>query len=76
MIILTGLKTLFHEGLPNMPIEYITRIVFDANSRALCILRRGNRVVGGICYRPFPQRRFAEIVFLAASWTYQEKVCS
>ncbi|EJD52403.1 hypothetical protein AURDEDRAFT_55704 [Auricularia subglabra TFB-10046 SS5] len=66
-ILLTGLKTLFQKQLPKMPREYIARLVFDENSRALAIIKRGLKVVGGIAFRPFPHRGFAEIVFFATA---------
>jgi len=75
LIILTGLKTLFQKQLPNMPREYIARLVYDSNSRGLAIIKKGYKVVGGICYRPFPHRSFAEIVFFATASADQEKVC-
>lgn len=75
LIILTGLKTLFQKQLPKMPREYIARLVYDANSKSLAIIKRGYKVVGGICYRPFSQRGFAEIVFFATNSADQEKVC-
>lgn len=73
-ILLTGLKNLFQRQLPNMPREYITRLTFDRNAQALAIVQRGYKVVGGITYRPFPQRQFAEIVFFAISGLYQVNV--
>ncbi|PPQ89713.1 hypothetical protein CVT25_014114 [Psilocybe cyanescens] len=73
LIILTGLKTLFQKQLPKMPREYIARLVFDTNSKSLAIIKRGYKVVGGICYRPFSQRGFAEIVFFATNSADQEK---
>lgn len=74
MIILTGLKTLFQKQLPKMPREYIARLVYDSNSRCLAILKYGYQVVGGICFRPFPHRKFAEIVFFATNSADQVKV--
>lgn len=76
MIILTGLKTLFQKQLPKMPREYIARLVYDGNSRCLAILKYGYQVVGGICFRPFPHRKFAEIVFFATNSADQVKVTS
>ena len=73
-IILTGLKTLFQKQLPKMPREYIARLVYDTNSKSLAIIKSGYKVVGGICYRPFPQRGFAEIVFFATASVDQVKV--
>ena len=75
LIILTGLKTLFQKQLPKMPREYIARLVYDTNSKAMAIIKYGYKVVGGICYRPFPQRGFAEIVFFATASVDQVKVC-
>jgi histone acetyltransferase len=74
LVILTGLKTLFQTQLPMMPREYIARLVYDHNSKALAIIKRGYKVVGGICYRPFPHRGFAEIVFFATASVDQVKV--
>ncbi|KAG2150897.1 hypothetical protein DEU56DRAFT_778957 [Suillus clintonianus] len=73
LIILTGLKTLFQTQLPMMPREYIARLVYDHNSKALAIIKRGYKVAGGICYRPFPHRGFAEIVFFATASVDQVK---
>ncbi|KAL0579158.1 histone acetyltransferase [Marasmius crinis-equi] len=73
LVILTGLKTLFQKQLPKMPREYIARLVYDSNSKSLAIIKRGYKVVGGICYRPFPQRGFAEIVFFATASVDQVK---
>lgn len=76
LVILTGLKTLFQKQLPKMPREYIARLVYDSNSKSLAIIKRGYKVVGGICYRPFPHRGFAEIVFFATASIDQVKVCA
>ncbi|KAI0930495.1 hypothetical protein AcV5_007186 [Taiwanofungus camphoratus] len=73
LVILTGLKTLFQKQLPKMPREYIARLVYDSNSKCLAIIKRGYKVVGGICYRPFPHRGFAEIVFFATTSVDQVK---
>lgn len=73
-VILTGLKTLFQKQLPKMPREYIARLVYDSNSKGLAIIKKGYKVVGGICYRPFAHRGFAEIVFFATNSADQEKV--
>jgi histone acetyltransferase len=73
MILMTGLKTLFQKQLPKMPRDYIARLVYDDNSRALGIIKRGFKVVGGICFRPFPHRGFAEIVFFATASVDQVK---
>jgi histone acetyltransferase len=75
-ILLIGLKNLFQKQLPKMPREYITRLVLDKNHISMAIVKRGWRVVGGICYRPFESRGFAEIVFCAVDSSEQIKVSS
>jgi len=57
-----------------MPREYITRLVFDKNSHCMAIVKRGLKVVGGICFRVFEQRGFAEIVFFATTTAKQSQV--
>lgn len=74
MVLMTGLKTLFQKQLPKMPRDYIARLVHDSNSRALAIVKRGYKVVGGILFRPFPHRGFSEIVFFATASVDQVKV--
>lgn len=66
-IILTGLKNIFQKQLPNMPREYIARLVYDRTHVSIAIIRKPMQVVGGIAYRPFEPRKFAEIVFCAIS---------
>lgn len=56
-----------------MPKEYIARLVYDRNHYSMAIVKRGLEVVGGITYRPFEARRFAEIVFCAITGTEQVK---
>lgn len=75
-VILIGLKNLFQRQLPKMPREYITRLVLDQKHYSMAIVKRGLRVVGGICYRPFESRGFAEIVFCAVESSEQIKVSS
>lgn len=53
-----------------MPREYIVRLVFDHRHISLAILKRG-RIIGGICYRPYYEQRFAEIAFCAINGTEQ-----
>ena len=71
MILLTGLKNLFQKQLPKMPKEYIARLVYDRNHVSVAVVRAPFSVVGGITYRPFVQRNFAEIVFCAIASTEQ-----
>ena len=50
-----------------MPKGYIARLVYDRTHLSLAIVRTPLEVIGGITYRPFKERRFAEIVFCAVS---------
>ncbi|MCJ1329343.1 histone acetyltransferase [Thelotrema lepadinum] len=72
-IILTGLKCIFQKQLPKMPKEYIARLVYDRTHLSIAIVKKGLEVVGGITYRPFNSREFAEIVFCAVSSEQQVK---
>jgi histone acetyltransferase len=83
MIKLVALKSLFSKQLPKMPRAYIARLVFDRRHTAIAILSddpavkdTDEEVIGSICYRAFPEMRFAEIAFCAVSATHQVKVCS
>ncbi|CAA7399261.1 unnamed protein product [Spirodela intermedia] len=64
MIWLIGLKNIFARQLPNMPKEYIVRLVMDRNHKSMMVIRN-NIVVGGITYRPYRSQRFGEIAFCA-----------
>jgi histone acetyltransferase len=74
MIILTGLKNIFQKQLPKMPREYIARLIYDRNHLSMAIVKKPLQVVGGITYRPFNHRKFAEIVFCAITSSEQVKV--
>eukprot|EP00484_Ammonia_sp_Unknown_P018670 CAMPEP_0197045232 /NCGR_PEP_ID=MMETSP1384-20130603/21139_1 /TAXON_ID=29189 /ORGANISM="Ammonia sp." /LENGTH=470 /DNA_ID=CAMNT_0042476813 /DNA_START=230 /DNA_END=1638 /DNA_ORIENTATION=+ len=101
---LIDLKEVFHECLPQMPTQYITRIIMDKRHRSIIATMNHNAnhnhnnhnnsdssmssiatsthsgmpvepkgVFGGVCFRPFPERNFAEVVFLAISQNHQIK---
>lgn len=72
-IILTGLKCIFQKQLPKMPKDYIARLVYDKTHLSIAIVKQPLEVVGGITYRPFNARTFAEIVFCAISSDQQVK---
>ncbi|KAI9725668.1 MAG: histone acetyltransferase [Chrysothrix sp. TS-e1954] len=72
-MILTGLKCIFQKQLPKMPKDYIARLVYDRTHLSMAIVKKPLEVVGGITYRPFKGRRFAEIVFCAISSEQQVK---
>ncbi|KAG0360728.1 histone acetyltransferase [Gamsiella multidivaricata] len=73
MILLTGMKNLFQKQLPKMPREYIARLVYDRSHYSMAIVKAPLIVLGGITYRPFNHRKFAEIVFCAITSTEQVK---
>lgn len=68
---LIGLKTVFSRCLPNMPKEYICRLLFERRHRSVVIVRNGSTVIGGITYRPFHSQNFAEIAFCAIAQSLQ-----
>ncbi|XP_004248823.1 histone acetyltransferase GCN5 isoform X1 [Solanum lycopersicum] len=72
MIWLVGLKNIFARQLPNMPKEYIVRLVMDRNHKSVMVIRR-NLVVGGITYRPYTSQKFGEIAFCAITADEQVK---
>lgn len=80
LVKLIGLKNLFAKQLPKMPKEYIARLVFDRRHKSLAILSDDpsvvggdEEIIGGICYRPYEEMRFAEIAFCAVSASQQVK---
>ncbi|KAG6487571.1 hypothetical protein ZIOFF_056159 [Zingiber officinale] len=72
MIWLIGLKNIFARQLPNMPKEYIVRLVMDRSHKSMMVIRH-NQVVGGITYRPYASQRFGEIAFCAITSDEQVK---
>ncbi|KAJ0245738.1 Bromodomain-containing protein [Hirschfeldia incana] len=79
MICLIGLKNIFAKQLPNMPKEYIVRLLMDRKHKSVMVLRKNGveggipLVVGGITYRPYHRQRFGEIAFCAISADEQVK---
>ncbi|XP_077248044.1 histone acetyltransferase of the GNAT family 1 [Tasmannia lanceolata] len=72
MVWLIGLKNIFARQLPNMPKEYIVRLVMDRSHKSVMVIRH-NQVVGGITYRPYISQRFGEIAFCAITADEQVK---
>ncbi|CAN1291724.1 Histone acetyltransferase GCN5 [Linum perenne] len=72
MVWLIGLKNIFSRQLPNMPKEYIVRLVMDRTHKSVMVIRR-NLVVGGITYRPYVSQKFGEIAFCAITADEQVK---
>ncbi|RYR01071.1 hypothetical protein Ahy_B06g079926 isoform B [Arachis hypogaea] len=63
---------IFARQLPNMPKEYIVRLVMDRSHKSVMVIRR-NHVVGGITYRPYVSQKFGEIAFCAITADEQVK---
>jgi histone acetyltransferase len=81
LVRLVGLKSLFAKQLPKMPKDYIVRLVFDRRHKSLALLSNDpldaggdEEIIGGICYRPYPEMKFAEIAFCAVNSSQQVKV--
>ena len=53
-----------------MPGEYIVRLVFDRNHLSMLATKEGV-VIGGCCFRLFDNQNFAEIAFMAISYSEQ-----
>nr|GEZ28666.1 histone acetyltransferase GCN5 isoform X2 [Tanacetum cinerariifolium] len=73
MIWLIGLKNIFARQLPNMPKEYIVRLVMDKGHKSVMVIRR-NTVVGGITYRPYMSQKLREIAFCAITLDEQTTI--
>ena len=56
-----------------MPKDYIARLVYDRTHLSLAIVKMPLEVIGGITFREFRNRNFAEIVFCAVSSDQQVK---
>lgn len=74
MMLIANVKALHQRQLPKMPGEYIARLVFDRGHQSLMIVTGDVEVLAAITFRVFPERGFAEIVFLAVSSNCQVKV--
>ncbi|KAI9002331.1 putative histone acetyltransferase, partial [Gaertneriomyces semiglobifer] len=71
LILLSKLKQVIQAQLPKMPREYISRIVYSREHYSYVIVRDTGEVIAGITFRPFVERKFAEIVFLAVLSDFQ-----
>ena len=47
---------MYSRQLPNMPREYIARLVLNRHHRSVALVGRAGNVMGGITYRVFPQQ--------------------
>ena len=69
---LIDLKNIFSRQLPKMPREYIVKLLFDRCHESLVITKinpvnNHRKVIGGICFRVYENKKFAEIAFLAVT---------
>ena len=67
---LTMARNIFHRELSQMPENYISKLVFNRYHKTVVLIKDG-LVYGGICFRPFLDRDFAEIAFCAVSSAQQ-----
>ncbi|KAK3280202.1 hypothetical protein CYMTET_11945 [Cymbomonas tetramitiformis] len=72
LVWLITLKNIFAKQLPNMPKEYIVRLLFDMKHESMIAIK-GGTVVGGITFRTFIRQGFSEIAFCAVTATEQVK---
>ena len=70
LIFLNDSKGIFSMQLPEMGVDYISRLVFDFNAFTVFVLS-GGRVKGAICSRLFYQEEFIEIAFCCIDGTIQ-----
>jgi ribosomal protein S18 acetylase RimI-like enzyme len=73
MIYITGLKNIYSKQLPNMPKEYVARLVYDRRHKSTALVKKNGAVIGGITYRAFPDQRMGEICFCAVTASEQVK---
>jgi N-acetylglutamate synthase-like GNAT family acetyltransferase len=66
-MILTGLKDLYRRKFPLLPKDYIARLVYSKDRISIAIVKPPFEVLGGVTYRPFKARGFAEITFCVIS---------
>ncbi|KAL6760054.1 chromatin remodeling complex WSTF-ISWI, large subunit [Haematococcus lacustris] len=73
MMHLISLKNIYSKQLPNMPKEYIVRLLLHYSHKSVVLLKRNGTVMGGITYRAFTPQGFGEIAFCAIASSEQVK---
>lgn len=73
MVALDCLKRLFQFQLPEMPKDYISRLVCDPSCLSITIVKKTGGFIGGIIIRQLQARHVAQIVFCAVSSAEQVK---
>jgi len=67
---LNDLKVTLLEQLPAMKEPYINQITNEKTHKNLILIRKGN-VIGGITFKPWPEKGFVEVVFCVVHGKYQ-----
>ena len=73
---LISLKNIIAKQLPKMSKEYITRLMMDRSHESMAIRKKTNKkneIIGGVVYKLFLEKKFAEIAFLAITSLEQVK---
>ncbi|EXK80084.1 hypothetical protein FOQG_15364 [Fusarium oxysporum f. sp. raphani 54005] len=73
MVALDYLKRLFQFQLPEMPKDYISRLVYDPSCLSITIVKKTGGFIGGITIRQLQARHVAQIIFCAVSSAEQVK---
>ena len=71
-----SLRNVFVNQLPNMPINYVNKLVLDKKHNLVLLekcSKSKTKVIGGFCYRFFKKKDLIELVFLAVSTLEQGK---
>ncbi|KAI1024013.1 hypothetical protein LB504_005052 [Fusarium proliferatum] len=66
-------KCLFQFQLPEMPKDYISRLVYDPSCTSVTIVKKTEGFIGGITTRQLQARHVAQIIFCAVSSAEQVK---
>ena len=61
---------LFEVTLPLMPLPHLRQLVFDAHHQTIALIYK-EKLVGGACFRPFPELGFTELSFFSISPQFQ-----
>lgn len=71
--LLMDFKCIVSRQLPKMPRAYITKLLLDGKHESLLAQTETGETIGGVCFRCFEGKDFAEIVFLAVDNLYKDR---
>lgn len=71
--IVAGLKCIYQRQSPLLPESHIASLVNDKNYISIAIVKPPFEALGGVTYRPFNERGFAQILFCAVSAGHCDK---